>query len=48
LGYDWLDRLVSVSTSAAGTGQYSHTYAYDSIGNLTSYAAGNPYTAADA
>ena len=42
-GYDWLDRLVSASTSAAGTGQYNHTYAYDSIGNITNYA-GSSYT----
>ena len=32
-GYDWLDRLVSASTSGSGSGQYNHTYAYDSIGN---------------
>ena len=28
---DWLDRLTSASTSAAGTGQYNHTYVYDSM-----------------
>ena len=42
-GYDWLDRLISASTTAAGDGQYSHTYAYDAIGNITSYA-GSAYT----
>ena len=42
-GYDWLDRLVTASTNAAGTGQYNHTYGYNAIGNLTSYA-GSSYT----
>ncbi len=42
-GYDWLDRLTSAATSAVGVGQYSHTYAYNAIGNLTSYN-GNVYT----
>ncbi len=42
-GYDWLDRLTSAATNAAGVGQYSHTYAYNAIGNLTSYN-GNGYT----
>ena len=42
-GYDWLDRLVSASTNAAGTGQYNQSYVYNAIGNLTNYA-GNPYT----
>jgi RHS repeat-associated protein len=42
-GYDWLERLVSAGTNAAGTGQYNHTYAYNAIGNLTSYN-GNSYT----
>ena len=42
-GYDWLDRLTSAATNAAGVGQYSHTYAYSAIGNLTSYN-GNAYT----
>ncbi|MFZ1509887.1 MAG: hypothetical protein WAV74_24215, partial [Anaerolineae bacterium] len=36
-GYDWLDRLTTAATNAAGVGQYSHTYAYNAIGNLTSY-----------
>jgi YD repeat-containing protein len=42
-GYDWLDRLTSAATSAAGTGQYNHTYQYNAIGNITSYN-GNAYT----
>ena len=42
-GYDWLDRLTTAATSAVGIGQYSHTYAYNAIGNLTSYN-GNSYT----
>ena len=42
-GYDWLDRLTSAATNAAGAGQYSHIYAYSAIGNLTSYN-GNAYT----
>jgi hypothetical protein len=42
-GYDWLDRLVTASTNAAGVGQYNHTYTYNAIGNLTNYA-GSPYT----
>jgi len=42
-GYDWLDRLTTAATNAAGVGQYSHTYAYNAIGNLTSYN-GNAYT----
>lgn len=42
-GYDWLDRLTTAATSAAGVGQYSHTYAYNVIGNITSYN-GNAYT----
>jgi YD repeat-containing protein len=42
-GYDWLDRLTSAATTAIGIGQYSHTYAYNAIGNLTSYN-GNAYT----
>jgi len=42
-GYDWLDRLTSASTNAAGAGQYNHTYSYDAIGNLTNYN-GNAYT----
>ncbi len=42
-GYDWLDRLTTAVTNAAGTGQYNHTYAYNAIGNLTSYN-GNAYT----
>ena len=44
-GYDWLDRLTSAATNAAGIGQYSHshTYAYNAIGNIASYN-GNAYT----
>ncbi|MCA9950619.1 MAG: peptidoglycan DD-metalloendopeptidase family protein [Anaerolineales bacterium] len=41
--YDWLNRLTSASTDAAGTGQYSHTYDYDSIGNITDFD-GSAYT----
>jgi RHS repeat-associated protein len=41
--YDWLHRLTSAATNAAGVGQYSHTYAYNAIGNITSYD-GNAYT----
>ena len=42
-GYDWLDRLTTRPRNAAGIGQYSHTYAYNAIGNITSYN-GNTYT----
>ena len=42
-GYDWLDRLTTAATNAAGVGQYSHTYAYNAIGNITTYN-GNAYT----
>jgi len=35
-GYDWLNRLTSASSTAVGTGQYNHTYAYNAIGNITS------------
>jgi len=35
--------LTSASTNAAGTGQYSDTYAYDAIGNITNND-GNAYT----
>jgi YD repeat-containing protein len=53
--YDWLDRLTGAFTGnaactaydGAGGGNYNHTYAYDAIGNLTSYA-GVPYTYGDA
>ncbi len=49
--YDWLNRLTGAFTgnsgctaySATGTGPYSHSYGYNAIGNLTSYA-GNSYT----
>ncbi len=41
--WHWLDRLTSAATSAVGVGQYSHTYAYNAIGNLTSYN-GNAYS----
>ena len=34
-GYDWLNRLTSAATNAAGTGQYDNTYTYDAIGNIT-------------
>ncbi|MGB5051542.1 MAG: RHS repeat-associated core domain-containing protein [Caldilineaceae bacterium] len=42
-GYDWLNRLVTASTNAVGTGQYNHTYEYNATGNITKNA-GNPYT----
>jgi RHS repeat-associated protein len=53
-GYDWLNRLTSASTNAAGAGQYDHSYTYDAIGNpsassgqaITSFA-GNSYTYGD-
>ena len=35
--------FTSASTSSVDTGQYSHTYSYDAIGNITSYN-GNNYT----
>jgi uncharacterized protein RhaS with RHS repeats len=37
-GYDPLDRLVSASAAggSAGQGQYTESYTYNSIGNLTS------------
>ena len=49
--YDWLDRLTGAFTgdaacsgySGVGVGAYSHSYGYDAIGNLTSYA-GSSYT----
>ncbi|RME50333.1 MAG: carbohydrate-binding protein, partial [Caldilineae bacterium] len=49
--YDYLHRLTAAFTgnsgctaySATGTGPYNHTYAYNAIGNITSYA-GNGYT----
>jgi RHS repeat-associated protein len=34
--YDALDRLTLASTNAAGTDQYSESYGYNAIGNLTS------------
>jgi hypothetical protein len=54
--YDWIDRLkVAYTTgnaacgsySAIGTGPYNHSYSYNALGNLTSYA-GNAYTYGDA
>jgi RHS repeat-associated protein len=45
-GYDWLNRLISASTSAEGVGQYDHAYTYDAVGNITSLA-GNSYTYGD-
>jgi RHS repeat-associated protein len=53
-GYDALDRLTNAFTgnagctayAAGGTGPYNHTYVYDAIGNLTSYA-GTSYTYGD-
>ena len=36
-GYDWLNQLTSAATDANGTGQYSHSYSYDSIGNITDF-----------
>jgi RHS repeat-associated protein len=52
--YDALDRLTHAFTgnagctaySTGGTGPYNHTYVYDAIGNITSYA-GNAYTYGD-
>ncbi len=41
--YDWLNRLTAAATTAVGTGQYSHSYVYNAIGNITSYN-GNAYT----
>ncbi|MCB9132118.1 MAG: RHS repeat-associated core domain-containing protein [Anaerolineales bacterium] len=53
-GYDALDRLTNAFTgnsgctayTTGGTGPYNHTYVYDAIGNLTSYA-GASYTYGD-
>ena len=51
-GYDWLDRLTSAFTgnadcsaySGTGAGPYDHNYAYDPIGNITSFdGAGYTY-----
>ncbi|HHB91138.1 MAG TPA: RHS repeat-associated core domain-containing protein, partial [Anaerolineae bacterium] len=49
-GYDWLNRLTSAATNGAGTGQYSHAYSYDAIGNITAkdgqgyvYGGGKPH-----
>jgi RHS repeat-associated protein len=52
--YDALDRLTNAFTgnsgctayATGGTGPYNHTYAYNAIGNITSYA-GNAYTYGD-
>ena len=52
--YDWLNRLTAAFTgnagctaySATGTGPYNHSYAYNEVGNITSYA-GNSYTYGD-
>jgi RHS repeat-associated protein len=44
-GYDNLDRLTSAGTSAAGNGQYTESYAYDSVtGNLSSKSGQGTYT----
>jgi acetoacetate decarboxylase len=46
--YDALDRLISAGTNAAGNGQYSESYQYNAIGNITytsklgSYVYGDP------
>ena len=53
-GFDALDRLTNAFTgnsdctayTTGGTGPYNHTYVYDAVGNLTSYA-GNAYTYGD-
>ena len=53
-GYDALDRLTNAFTgngdctayTTGGTGPYNHTYVYDAVGNLTSYA-GTSYTYGD-
>lgn len=50
-GYDALDRLTNAFTgnwltpayTTGGTGPYNHTYVYDAIGNLTSYAGASYY-----
>ena len=52
-GYDALDRLTSASTGGLGAwGTYSHTYAYDALGNITyhggldryyKYSGGKPH-----
>ncbi|MCB0189087.1 MAG: RHS repeat protein, partial [Caldilineaceae bacterium] len=53
--YDWLNRLTKAYTTgnatcgtytATGTGPYNHTYAYNNIGNPTSYA-GSAYNYGD-
>jgi RHS repeat-associated protein len=36
LSYDHLNRLTSASTTVASSTSFSHTYAYDSLGNFTS------------
>jgi RHS repeat-associated protein len=42
-GYDHRDRLTTASTNAVGAGQYSHSYGYTTLGNMTSYAGGSSY-----
>ena len=37
-GYDALNRLTSASTNRVGSGQYSHSYVYNKIGNITNFA----------
>ncbi|MBX3060055.1 MAG: hypothetical protein KF770_26665 [Anaerolineae bacterium] len=32
--YDHLNRLTSAATNGVGSGQYTHTYAYNTLGNL--------------
>jgi len=39
--YDHLDRLTLAETNAAGADQYSESYGYNAIGNLTSKGAGS-------
>ncbi len=45
-GYDWLDRLTSAATTTIGISQYSHTYAYNAIGNRRATTATRTPTAA--
>lgn len=44
-GYDDLDRLTSASSTAVASGSnYSHTFAYDSLGNITNKSDKGSYT----
>jgi YD repeat-containing protein len=37
-GYDQLNRLTSAATGGVGSDQYSHSYVYNRLGNITNFA----------